>query len=171
MAKRLRFDTGNASANASLRRLAALADPHACPVTDGLALEDWLEDVLREIRGLPEDLRRSLKPEALYCWDAPRRWDRPRAVEWYGRVARGLLEQLTAISRHDAEEGAPITLSSAIGVTHDYGHSLQEGLRALHPIQVSVPPPMLEQVARIEVTHVRHEAAVAESSLAHGTSL
>jgi hypothetical protein len=68
MAKRLRFDTDDAGTDASLRQLAALADPRAHPVADGLALEDWLEDVLREIRCLPEGLRRSLKPEALYCW-------------------------------------------------------------------------------------------------------
>jgi hypothetical protein len=171
MAKRLRFDTGGAGVDASLQRLAALADPHAAPVADGLALEDWLEDVMRQIRCLPEDLRRSLKPEALYCWDAPRRWNRLHAIDWHSRAAAGLMERLTAISRQDAEDNAPITLSSAMRVTHDYRHSLQEGLRALHPIQVSLPQPMLEQVARIEVTHVRHEAAVAESSLAHGTSL
>jgi hypothetical protein len=149
MAKRLRFDIDDAGADASLRRLAALADPRAHLVADGLELEEWLEDVLREVRCLPESLRRSLKPEALYCWDAPRRWERLRVQEWYSRAQTGLLERLTLISRYDAEDNAPITLSSAMGVTHDYRHALREGLRALYPDQASVPPRMLEQIARI----------------------
>jgi hypothetical protein len=149
MPQRLWFKTGNPSADASLRRINALADPHAHPVPNGLALEDWIEQVLGEIRSLPADLIRSLKPEALYCWDAPRRWDRLRVEEWYSRAQTGLLERLTLISRYDAEDNAPITLSSAMGVTHDYRHALREGLRALYPDQASVPPRMLEQIARI----------------------
>jgi hypothetical protein len=103
----------------------------------------------------PEPLLAALKestkaaPEILYCWDAPRRWDRLHAIDWHSRAARGLLEQLTAISRHDAEHDAPIRLSSAMGVSHDYRHSLRDGLRALYPDQASVPPPMLEQIARM----------------------
>jgi hypothetical protein len=125
----------------------------------------------------PEPLLAALKestkaaPEMLYCWDAPRRWDRLHAIDWHSRAARGLLEQLTAISRHDAEHDAPIRLSSAMGVSHDYRHSLRDGLRALYPDQASVPPPMLEQAARIEVTQVLHEAATRKNDVEHSSSL
>jgi hypothetical protein len=165
MPQRLWFKTGNPSADASLRRINALADPHAHPVPNGLALEDWIEQVLGEIRSLPADLIRSLKPEALYCWDAPRRWDRLRVEEWYSRAQTGLLERLTLVSQHDVEDKAPITLSSAMGVTHDYRHALQEGLRALYPDQAAVPPRMLEQIARIATPNLADGLAVPRAAV------
>lgn len=147
----LRFDTGDAGVDARLLRLEALAGQPSHQIEDGLSLEDWIDEVLREVRALPPDLVRRLKPETLYCWDSPRRWDPLRVVSWHAAAATGLRQRLARIADPDlAGAEIPAALSTSMGVTHSYRHILGEGLAAIYPPEpAAVPQTMLEQIARM----------------------
>ncbi len=147
----LRFNTGDASVDARLQRLETLAGQPTHQIEDGVSLEDWIDDVLREMRALPHDILRRLKPEALYCWDSPRRWDTLRIVAWYAKASAGLRQRLAQIADPSVGEAdVPAALSASMGVTHSYRHYLNEGLAAIYPPEpAEVPEAMLEQIARI----------------------
>jgi hypothetical protein len=146
-----RFDTGIVSADARLLRLEALANQPSDRLADGLALEDWIDDVLREMRGLPHDLLRRLKPEALYAWDSPRKWDMLRIRAWHMKVATDLRKRLAElIDPRFTGAALPADISASIGVTHSYRHYLGEGLAGVYgPGPAEIPEAMLQQVARI----------------------
>jgi hypothetical protein len=149
--QRLRFGTGDVRVDACLLRLDALANRPSTEIETGASLEDWIEDVLREMRALPHDLLRRLKPEALYCWDSPRKWSPDRSVIWHAK-ASAVLRQVLAEVVDPSRSGIalPQALSSSMGVTHSYRHYLQEGLVAMYQQELDpLPDAMLEQLARI----------------------
>jgi hypothetical protein len=49
----LRFNTGDTTVDACLLRLEALAAQPCQSIEDGVSIEEWIEDVLREMRALP----------------------------------------------------------------------------------------------------------------------
>ncbi|HEX2554993.1 MAG TPA: hypothetical protein VHL98_14935 [Microvirga sp.] len=147
----LRFNTGDVSVDARLLRLEALASQPSRTMADGLVLEEWIDRVLAEMRGLPHDVLRRLKPESLYSWDSPRKWDPLRIGSWHARVSADLRQRLAGlIDPSRAGTAAPADISSSMGVTHSYRHYLREGLEAVYGNEAAaLPEAMLEQVARM----------------------
>lgn len=147
----LRFNTGDTTVDACLLRLEALAAQPCQSIEDGVSIEEWIEDVLREMRALPHDLLRRLKPEALYSWDSPRRWASPQVLAWHAAASAALRQRLAELIDPRLAGLTLLTaISSSIGVTHSSRHYLQEGLAAMYePELTEVPEEMLEQVARI----------------------
>jgi hypothetical protein len=145
------FRTGDVGVDACLLRLEALANRPSTEIETGAALEDWIEDVLREMRVLPDDPLRRLKPEALYCWDSPRKWSPDRSVIWHAKASAVLRQALAElVDRSLSGIALPQALSSSMGVTHSYRHYLREGLITMYQQALdSVPDDMLAQIARI----------------------
>lgn len=148
--QRFRFRTGDVRVDACLLRLEALANKPSTEIETGASLEDWIEDVLREMRVLPHDLLRRLKPEWLYCWDSPRKWSADRSVIWHAKASAVLRQALAEVVDPSLSGMAlPRALSSSMGVTHSYRHYLREGLVAMYQQALDPPPStMLEQVGR-----------------------
>jgi hypothetical protein len=126
--------------------------------------------VLREIRCLPEDLRRSLSLRRSTAGMRPAAGTGCTPSSGTAGPRQGLLERLTAISQHDAEQDARMTLSSAMGVTHDYRHSLARGSGLSIPFR-SACRAHAGAGRQLDRSRMSHEAAVADSSLAQGASV